>query len=93
MQLIVMRAEGARGRAAIERLQYWRLHLQHTLVIEKVAQGFDRTGAFDEDLTHSLVDGQIGITLPIASFGIFEFTVFDNGTVFEALLLDHRQRA
>ncbi len=70
VQLVVVGDEGLGRRAAVERLQDGRFHLDEAVVIQELAQRGDDPGALAEDLAHLGVDRQVGVALPVAGFRV-----------------------
>ena len=59
-----------RRRAAVDRLQDRRLHLQEAFVVHVIAQGAGDGGALAEEIAHLFIGQQIDIAPAITHFGI-----------------------
>ena len=70
LELVVVRDEGPRRRAAVERLQDGRLHFQETALVQEAAQAPHHRRPRAEDLAHLRVDRQVGVALAEARLGV-----------------------
>ncbi len=76
VQRVVMRHEGARGGAAVQRLQDWRLDLDEAVAVEELAHRGEHAGAREEDRElHIAVGDQVQIALAVACLRIEELEV------------------
>ena len=72
VERVVVGQEGPRRRAAGDRLQHRRLHLQIVLPVQILAHGAHDLDAVDQPLARLFVDVQIHIALAVAQFRVFE---------------------
>ncbi len=76
VQRVVMRHEGARGGAAVQRLQDRCLDLDEAVAVQELAHRGEHAGARDEDRElHVAVGDQVQIALAVACLGIEELEV------------------
>ncbi len=89
VERLVVGREGPRAGAAVERLQYRRLHLEVVARVEELPDVAHHAGPQAEQFPHLGVDGEVGVTLAGAQLGIRQLAVAHTGGV----LLAERQRA
>jgi hypothetical protein len=68
----VVRGEGTRQRAAVERLEDRRLHLEEAALVEPAADSADDLGAEDEELACLGVGKQVNFSMPIPGLDILD---------------------
>ncbi len=71
-ELVVVGRKGSRARAAVERLQHGRFHLQEAPRIQAAPQATDDTAAQAEDLPAMLVAHQVEVALALAQFDVLQ---------------------
>jgi hypothetical protein len=76
IQRVVMRDEGTRRRAAIERLHHGRFHFHESMAFELAAKRSDNAAAREEDFAHFGVRDQIQVALAVARFHVFQAMPF-----------------
>ena len=72
VERVVMRDEGARRGAAVERLHHGRLDFDEAAFLELPAQGRDDAGARDENVAHFGIGDQVEIALAVAGLDVLE---------------------
>ncbi len=72
VERVVMRDEGTRERAAVERLQDRRLDLQESALVEEAPDRADQVGAPEEQLARLLVGDQVELAVPVALLDVGE---------------------
>ena len=93
LQLVVMRDERPRGRAAVQRLQHRRLHLQEAVRVQELAQSAYDSCTTAEHLAHVGIDSQVRVALAGAQLRIFQARVPHDRAVRQRLILVRWQRA
>ncbi len=91
VERVVVRDEGTRGRATIQRLQHGRFHLQIPEAIEVRSDGAGEHRTRTEQGAHLGVHGEVGVALTCPLFGVTERGITHELTV-DNLLLAQRQR-
>jgi len=76
IERVVMRDEGTRRRAAVDRLQHRRFHLDEAAGFQLPADGRNDFRARDENVAHFGVGDQIEIALAVARLDVFETVKF-----------------
>jgi hypothetical protein len=72
VELVVVRRERARERAAVDRLEHRRLDLDEAALVEPPAHRGDHLGAHDEQLARLLVGDEVELAVAVAQLDVLE---------------------
>ena len=72
VERVVMRNEGPRGRATVNRLQHRRFYFQETTRLQLAAQRSDDLRSRDENFANLRVGDQIQVALAVADLDVFQ---------------------
>ena len=75
LELVVVRDEGSRQGAAVERLQHRRLDLDEAALVQEAADRGDDARALDEHLARVVVDDEVEVALAVARLDVGEAVV------------------